>query len=173
MTLPEFPEPVSSAPVTAGNSPPRQGPLKFEAMLVPRLRAAHAALNKRFAELIAVIERDPAATGGAIEDCARQFSAVRHIETIWLYPLLARAVEGDAVARGQLMELRLVGLMLARRVQRYFDDLLQAVRAEVFVADTAAYVAATLTRYSRHSEHSVYPLYELIGAQSQESVQVA
>jgi hypothetical protein len=71
------------------------------------------------------------------------------------------------------MELRLVGLMLARRVQRYFDDLLQAVRAEVFVADTAAYVSATLARYSRHSEHSVYPLYELIGTQSQDGAQVA
>jgi hypothetical protein len=173
MTLPEFPEPGSSAVVVGNASTPRQAQLKYEAMLVPRLRAAHAALNKRFGELIDAIERDPAATAGVIEECARQFSAVRHIETIWLYPLLARAVESDPGARGQLMELRLVGLMLARRVQRYFDDLLQAVRAEVFVADTAAYVSATLARYSRHSEHSVYPLYELIGTQSQDSVQVA
>jgi hypothetical protein len=172
MTLPEFPEPVSSA-VIADNASTRQAPLKFEPMLVPRLRAAHAAMNKRFAELLGAIERDPAATKGAIEESARQFSAVRHIETVWLYPLLVSAVDGDAGARGQLIELRLIGLMLARRVQRYFDDLQQAVRAEVFVADSAAYLSATLERYSRHSEEVVYPLYELIGTQRQDSVQVA
>jgi hypothetical protein len=169
MTLPEFPEhgPSPSA------APTRQGPLKFEPVLVPRLRAAHAALNKRIAELISVIEHDPAASARAIEDCARQFSAMRHIETIWLYPILAQAVEGDAGARGQFAELRLIGLILARRVQRCFDDLMQAVRAEVFVVDTAMGASAAVARYSRHSDHAVYPLYELIGTQRQEAVQVA
>jgi hypothetical protein len=172
MTLPEFPEHGSSEAST-NDAPVRRGPPKFEPMLVPRLRAAHAALNARFAELVSVIEHDPAATAHTIEDCARQFSAVRHIETIWLYPILVQAVEGDAGARGQFMELRLIGLILARRMLRCFDDLLQAVRAEVFVMDTAARVSTALAKYSRHSEQAVYPLYELIGTQRQDAVDVA
>jgi hypothetical protein len=169
MTLPEFPEHDSSNTTTT-SAPVRQGPLKFEPTLVPRLRAAHAALNTRFAELVSVIEHDPAATARTIEDCARQFSAVRHIETVWLYPILAQAVEGDAGANSQFMEVRLIGLILARRTLRCFDELLQAVRAEVFVTDTAMRVSAALAKYSRHSEHAVYPLYELVGTQRRDAV---
>ena len=172
MTLPEFPEQGSSEASTNSAST-RPGPPKFEPMLVQRLRAAHTALNTRFAELVSVIEHDPAAAARSIEDCARQFSAVRHIETIWLYPVLVQAVDSDAGARGQFMELRLIGLILARRMLRCFDDLLQAVRAEVFVTDTAARVSTALAIYSRHSEQAVYPLYELIGTQREDAVHVA
>lgn len=142
-------------------------------MLVPRLRAAHATMNAHMTELVGAIERDPAATLRAIEECSRQFSAVRHIETIWLYPLLAQVVAGDAGARGQLAELRLIGLMLARRLQRCFDELVQAVRAEVFVTDAAGRAADALARYSSHSDRALYPLYELIGPQRQDPAQVA
>jgi hypothetical protein len=169
MTLPEFPEQGS----TESAAPQRRPPLKFEPMLVPRLRAAQAALNARFADLAPAIQHDPAATARTIEECARQFAAIRHIETIWLHPMLAQAVAGDPGARGQIMELRLIGLMLARRLLRCFDDLMQAVRAEVYVADTTAQVTAALFRYARHSDQALYPLYELIGEQRQDTAQVA
>lgn len=171
MTLPEFPEQGSTD--GAADVPQRRPPLKFEPMLVPRLRAAQAALNSRFTELAPAILHDPAATARTIEECARQFAAIRHIETIWLHPVLAHAVAGDPGARGQFMELRLIGLMLARRLLRCFDELLQAVRAEVYVADTTAQVAAALGRYTRHSDQALYPLYEVIGEQHQEATQVA
>jgi hypothetical protein len=130
-------------------------------------------MNAHMTELLDVIERDPAASLRAIEECSRQFSAVRHIETIWLYPMLAQVVAGDASARSQLAELRLIGLMLARRMQRCFDELVQAVRAEVFVTDAAARAADALARYSSHSDRALYPLYELIGPQREDSAQVA
>ena len=168
MTLPEFPEdgPVVARAATA---PPRQDPLKFDAQLTPRLRAAHGALNTRFADLVDTIHREPAVAAHAIEECQRQFSAIRHIETIWLHPVLERAVDADAGVRGQVMELRLIGLILARRVLRCFDDLQQAIRAEVFVTESAARATTALAKYSKHSEHVVYPLYELVGAQRQEA----
>jgi hypothetical protein len=172
MTLPEFPEPVSTE--TDANAAQKRRPaLKFEPMLVPQLRTAQAALQARFADLAGAIRRQPATTGQAIEDCSRQFSAVRHIESASLYPLLARAVEADPVARGQLAELRLIGMMLARVVMRRFDELLQAVRAEVYVVDSTAHVAQSLERYARHCELVVYPLYEVIGEQREDAVRVA
>lgn len=162
MTLPEFPEQASGNAV-AQDAAARQPPLKFEPTLLPRLRAAHAALNARFGEIAAAIDRDPAATARMIEECARQFTAIRHIETIWVYPMLARAVESDSGARAQLAELRLIGLILARRMLRCFDDSQQALRVGVYVAEAVAQVTAALARYSRHSDNAIYPLYELIG----------
>jgi hypothetical protein len=171
MDLPEFPE-IGSSTFTVSASPARQT-LAFEPSLVPRVRTAHALLSKRFAELIPTIEREPSASVRAIEECARQFGAVRHLETVWLYPLLAKVLEGDAQGRGQLIELRLVGLMLARRAQRCFDELLQSARAEVLVSDAATRVSAALANYSSHGETAIYPLYELIGPQRQSAAQVA
>jgi hypothetical protein len=168
MTLPEFPEDGPGV-ARAGTAPARQDPLRFDAQLAPRLLAAHGALNARFAELVGTIDREPAAAARAIEESQRQFSAIRHIETIWLHPVLERAVDADAGVRGQVMELRLIGLILARRVLRCFDDLQQAIRAEVFVTESAARATAALARYSKHSEHVVYPLYELVGMQRQEA----
>ena len=162
MTLPEFPE-HGPGVAHAGAPPPRLEALTFDAQLAPRLLAAHRTLNTRFSELVGGIGDDPAAAARTVDECVRQFSAVRHIETIWLHPILERAVEADAGVRGQVMELRLIGLILARRVLRCFDDLQQAIRAEVFVAESAARTAAALARYSSHSEHGVYPLYELVG----------
>lgn len=168
MTLPEFPEDGPGV-VRAGTAPARQDHRKFDAQLAPRLLAAHGALNTRFAELVGTIDQDPAAAARVIEECLRQFSAIRHIETIWLHPVLEHAVDADAGVRGQVMELRLIGLILARRVLRCFDDLQQAIRAEVFVTESAARATDALARYSKHSEHVVYPLYELVGTQRQEA----
>jgi hypothetical protein len=159
MTLPDFPEPAASQAA----APPRAS-LKFAPLLVPKLRSAHAALNARLAELLVAIDRDPGGNAKALEECSRQFLGVREAETTWIFPTLATALEGDADARGQLAELRLVGLILARRVLRCFDDLQQAVRAEALVADAAHRLAATLARYLSHSDSAIYPLYELIGS---------
>ena len=171
MDLPEFPE-IGSSTFAVSASPARQT-LAFEPTLVPRVRAAHALLSKRLVDLVPKIEREPCSSVRAIEECSRQFGAVRHLETVWLYPLLARVLEGDAQGRGQLIELRLVGLMLARRVQRCFDDLLQSARAEVLVADAALRVSAALGNYANHCDRAIYPLYELIGTQQQKAAQVA
>lgn len=165
MTLPEFPERASSDAVVH-DAAARQAVPRFTPLLVPKLRAAHAALNARVADLVGAIDRDPAANVRVIDECARQFGALREAETTWLYPLLAHAVSADAGARGQLMELRLIGLIMARRVLRCFDDLQQATRAEVLVRDAATRAASALSRYSQHSENAVYPLYEMIGPES-------
>lgn len=166
MTLPDFPEPVSPAPT-------RQAAPRFEPTLLPRLRTAHKALDARFGGLAGPIEREPAANIPGIEECARQFAAVRHIETVWLYPVLTQAVAADAGARAQFAELRLIGLMLARRVQRSFDELLQALRAEALVGDAALRLGSALGKYARHSEHAIYPLYELLETQRQDTARVA
>jgi len=171
MDLPEFPE-IGSSTFAVTASPARQT-LAFDPSLVPRVRTAYTLLSKRFADLIPMMEREPTASVRAIEECARQFGAVRHLETVWLYPLLASVLEGDAQGRGQLIELRLVGLMLARRVQRCFDELQQSARAEVLVADAAARVTAALANYSSHGDAAIYPLYELIGPQQYNAAQVA
>ena len=172
MTLPDFPEPADSEPAAAA-TPPRKSPSRYEQTLVPRLVGALQALNARFGSILATVEHEPAASAATVEDCARQFTAVRHIETIWLYPIIAQAVEADADARGQLAELRLIGLILARRVLRSFDELNQAIRAEALVGDTALRLGRALAKYSNHSEQVVYPLYELIGSERQDSAEAA
>lgn len=172
MTLPDFPDPLPEQKAVA--APPRPVGVKFDANLVPRLLTAHRTLVKRFSDLVPLVDREPAANASAIEECARQFSAMRHIETIWLYPAIAQAVASDAGANNQFAELRLVGLMYARRAQRSFDELLQAIRAEVLVRDAADRVAAAIARYASHCERTVYPLYLMIGvAPAQVSAQVA
>jgi len=162
----DLPETASSEPAAEA---PRKSPSRYEPTLVPRLGAAVQALNARFAALLPEIERNPSASAPGVEECARQFAAVRQIETTWLYPIVAQAVEADPAARGDLQELRLVGLILARRVLRCFDELTQAIRAEVLAADTALRLGSALVKYSNHSERAVYPLYELVGKESREA----
>ena len=168
MTLPDFPERNSRPSDTADAPAP-----KFERALVPRLVAAHQALNARFAGLIGLIERDPTAGIAEVEECSRLFAAVRHIETSGLYALLAQVVKSDSAARSELLELRLIALMLGRRLQRCFDELMQALRAEVLVADAAGRVSIALANYARHAQYAVYPLYELVGTQRQDENRVA
>lgn len=162
MTLPEFPERASSQ---AHSAAARPAPPKYSPLLVPKLRTVQQSLNTRLAGLVVALDRQPASQGRELDECVRQFGAVREAETAWLYPLLANAVATDAGARGQLAELRLIGLILARRVLRSFDDLQQAARAEVLAAEAASRVAAALASYLRHCENAIYPLYELAGSE--------
>lgn len=163
MTSPESTENKAN-PAAAGAAKPQAAP-KFEPTLVSRLLGAHRTLNQRLAAAIPAIEQRPSANMNVVEECARQFSAVRTIETSLLYTVIAHAVAADPSVNAQFVELRLVGLMLARRVQRAFDELTQAIRVEVMVRDAADRLAAALAKYMRHSEQAVYPLYELIGAE--------
>jgi hypothetical protein len=171
MALPDFPD--TSSPENSPSAAPQRSRSRYEPTLVPRLVGTLKSLNARFSELAGAIERDPSGNASALEECVRQFTAVRHIETSWLHPLLEQAVAGDSAARSQLAELRLVGLILARRVQRCFDELAQAVRAEVLVAVSATRLETALTKYSNHSERAVYPLYELLGSERMEAAEVA
>ncbi len=168
--LPDSPETAASENASTA---PRKSPSRYEPTLVPRLIGTQKALATRFNDLLATIERDPAASAGAVEECARQFTAVRQIETVWLYPIVAQAVEADAGARGEFAELRLVGLILARRVLRCFDELTQAIRAEVLAADAALRLARALVKYASHSERAVYPLYEIVGSERREEIAAA
>jgi hypothetical protein len=161
MTLPDFPDDLPGGKPAA--APPRPAPVKFDANLVPRLLTAQRTLIKRFGELVPLAVRAPAANTAPIDECAKQFSAMRHIETIWLYPAIAHAVAGDSAAASLFAELRLVGLMYARRAQRCFDELLQAIRAEVLVQEAADRANQAIARYAAHSERAVYPLYAMIG----------
>jgi hypothetical protein len=165
MSLPDFPEPTSA--------PPADGRPSYEPALVARLVGTLKVLNLRFAGLAGALERDPGRNASAIEECLRHFTAVRHVETSRLYPVLEDAVAGDNAARGQLAELRLVGLILARRVQRCFDELVQAVRAEVLVTVAASRLETALLKYSSHTERAVYPLYELVGSERKQVAEVA
>jgi hypothetical protein len=167
MTLPDFQD-TSSPEGGAPRSRPR-----YEPTLVPRLVGTLKNLSARFSALAGAIERDPSGNASALEECMRQFTAVRHVETSWLHPILEQAVAGDSAARSQLAELRLVGLILARRVQRCFDELAQAVRAEVLVGVSATRLESALAKYSNHSERAVYPLYELLASEHQEAAEVA
>src|SRR5262249_36641515 len=171
MSLPDFPESGPSEP--AADAAPRKSPPRFEPTLIPRLVGAQQALITRFNALISSIEREPVKSASAVEDCSRQFTAVRHIEAVWLHPVVAQAVEADPAARGQLTELRLVGLILARRVLRCFDELAQAIRAEVLVTDAAMRVGPALAKYSNHSGQVVYPLYELVGSERKDAAVAA
>ena len=138
-------------------------PVQFDATLLPRLLATHDALNARFAALMCLIDRDADGVAIAARDCVNQFHELRRAESIWLYPVLARAVEQDIPARGRLMELRLATLTLARRTLRCFDELAQALQQQVPLQPAADRLSAALVEYLRRSEVEIYPLYSAMG----------
>ena len=138
-------------------------PVQFDATLLPRLLAMHDALNARFAALMCLIDRDADGVASAARDCVNQFHELRRAESIWLYPVLARAVEQDVPARGRLMELRLATLTLARRTLRCFDELAQALQQHTPLQPPADGLSAALVEYLRRSEVEIYPLYSAMG----------
>jgi hypothetical protein len=141
-------------------------PVQFDPGLLPRLLAAHDALNARFAALMCLVDRDADGLATAARDCVNQFHELRRAESIWLYPVLARAVEEDAPARARLMELRLATLTLARRTLRCFDELAQALQKDEPLQDAADRLSAALAEYLRRSETEIYPLYSVVGLRS-------
>ena len=139
-------------------------PVQFDRTLVGRLVAAHEALNARFAQLLCLLDSNPVAAANATEECAVRLHELRRMEAIWLYPVIARGVDGDAAARMQLMRLRMVLLTLARRTMRQLDELMQAIRSGAQPKSAAERVSTPLAEYLRRSAFEVYPLYSLVGS---------
>lgn len=138
-------------------------PVHFDATLMPRLLAAHESLNRRFATLLCLVGRDDANATEVARECLKQFQELRRAESIWLYPVIAHAVDEDGAARSRLMELRLITLTLARRTMRCFDSVIRAIEAES--ADrhgVAEELSQALAEYLRRSETEIYPLYGLM-----------
>lgn len=137
-------------------------PVRFDTTLMPRLLAAHEALNAHFATIVCQLDNDPAAAAAANRECLGQFHELRRTESIWLYPVIARAVDDDDAARGRLMELRLVTLALARRALRCFDALAHAIASGGETQAAAEHLSQALAEYLRRSETEIYPLYGLM-----------
>ena len=137
-------------------------PVHFDPALMPRLIAAHEALNARFATLVCLLDRNDAQAAEVVRECLKQFQQLRRAEAIWLYPVIAHAVDEDDAARGRLTELRLVTLTLARRTLRCFEALVQAIDRGGLTVAAADELSRALAEYLRRSETEIYPLYGLM-----------
>ena len=140
-------------------------PVRFDAALAARLIAGHGELSIRFGALIRRLDGEPEGIGREIRDCSIRLHGLRRTEALWLYPVLARGVLRDGVARRQFMRLRLVMLGLARRVLRQFDDLAEAVQEGRETAQIADAAVKALAEYRARNEAEIYPLYDFIGRQ--------
>lgn len=154
---------AASRPNGSGEHITLHTPVQYDQTLIARLLSAHEMLNARFAALLCELEREPAAVLPAIADCAAQLHELRRIESMWLYPLIARCIDSDAAARTQLMQLRLHMLTAARRLFRHFEELASAIRNDGDFRAAAAGLSAALSDYLRRNETEIYPLYDLTG----------
>jgi hypothetical protein len=151
-----------------GNDPPSglsltwTTPVHFDATLVVRLIDQHRELNVRLGEVVAEIGRDPAAAESAVRDCANQLHELRRAEALWLYPVIARELMADPMARRQFSEARLAMLSLARRLLRRFDELVRAIQSGKEIRAAAVRVVKALAAYRRRNEAQIYPLYSLM-----------
>ena len=137
-------------------------PVHYDPSLMPRLLAGHEALNARFAALVCLLDRHEAQSGEVVRECLKEFQQLRRAEAIWLYPVIAHAVDEDDAARARLTELRLVTLTLARRALRCFEALVKAIDAGVPTDEAAEALSQALAEYLRRSETEIYPLYGLM-----------
>jgi hypothetical protein len=137
-------------------------PVQFDPGLVPRLLAEHAELDARFTAIIGHLDTDPSADR-RVRACSAKLHDLRRTEALWLYPLIARGIARDPVARRQFLQLRLLMLGLARRVLRSFDELSQAVRRGTNTKPAASEVTRAMAEYRQRNETEIYPLYELMG----------
>ena len=137
-------------------------PVQFDPALMPRLAAAHEALNARFATLLCQIDELASGTGEIARECLKQFQELRRAESIWLYPVIAHGIGDDDAARARLTELRLVTLALARRTVRCFDVLIKAIDTGAPAREAADELSRALAAYLRRGETEIYPLYGLM-----------
>lgn len=149
---------------TLGKAVALDTPVRFDPELVGRLLAEHRALNAQFADAIPHLGGDRDVAERAVRGCTERLVEVRRTEALWLYPVIARAIEGDNDAQQQFLRLRLVMLRLARRVLRLFDELTQAIRAGVDIGATADRAAESLAEYWVRNNAEIYPIYDLVGA---------
>lgn len=138
-------------------------PVRFDGTLVRRLVAEHGELNQRFAALVRRLDANSEGAEQEVRDCASRLHDLRRTEALWLYPVIARGIARDPVARRQFLQLRLVMLGLARRALRLFDELSIAINKGSQVAPTAEQAGKALAEYRQRNEAEIYPLYDLIG----------
>ena len=148
---------------TLGKAVALHTPLHFDAQLIDRLLASHRELNARYASVVSQFGSEMNDMERAVRECAEQFVELRRAESIWLYPVIARAIDGDAEAQRQFGQLRLLMLSSARRALRLFEDLAQAVRAGSDANAAADRLAEALAEYWQRNQAQIYPLYELLG----------
>jgi hypothetical protein len=139
-------------------------PVRYDTALVGRLVAEHRELHEELATFAAQLrEGEPVAP--RIRAFGNRLHELRRSEALWLYPLIARGVAHDAVARRQFLQLRLGMLGLARRVMRQIDELAEQPAGSEELAERAQLAAAALGEYRSRNEGEIYPLYDFIGRQ--------
>lgn len=159
---------VDNANVEAAGVPPSWNmPVPYDATLVRQLVARHDELDARVAALQPILGGHPAVVESAVRDCATALHDLRHLEALRLYPVIARGISPDPIARRLFWQSRLVMLGLARRVMRRFDELTRALRVGKGADAAAAHVVAGLVEYRRRNESSMYPMYDAVGQRTQ------
>lgn len=153
----------SAGTETVGVPPTWNTPVPYDATLVAQLVARHDELDARVAALHPILAGHRAVAESAVRDCASCLHDLRHLEALRLYPVIARGISPDPIARRLFWQSRLVMLGLARRVMRRFDELTRALQAGKGVDAAAAHVVNGLTEYRRRNESSMYPLYNAVG----------
>jgi hypothetical protein len=148
-------------------------PVQFDPTLTAELVAEYDELNARFAMLEARLEAEPSLVERAVLDCADRLHKLRHTESLKLYPVIARGLSPDPVARRLFWQSRLVTLGLARRVLRRFDELARAVRVRGEATLAAEHASSALAEYRRRNEATMYPLYNAVGMRGNMKSQVA
>jgi hypothetical protein len=148
-------------------------PVRFDGRLVMQLVTEHSELNRRFAALARRLDGDPVIVEREVRDCAALLHRLRRTEALWLYPIIARGVARDPIARRQFVQLRLGMLGLARRALRQFDDLAVALRRGTEVEAAADMAARALSEYRMRNEAEIYPLYDFIGRRRSGEQQIA
>ena len=138
-------------------------PVQYEADLVARLTVQHDELDALFATIIGQVKKDLPGAEQTVRDCADWLHKLRHTEALRLYPVIARGLSPDPIARRLFWQSRLVMLGLARRVLRRFDDLAHAIQLRRGISAAIDHVAAAMTEYRRRNEATMYPLYNRVG----------
>jgi hypothetical protein len=151
----------SAEPSTA--APGWNTPVQFDAALISGLVFQYDELSTRVDGLTANRGADAEDVARRVIDCAEDLHRLRHIEALQLYPLVARGLSPDPVARRLFWQSRLVMLGLARRAFRRFDELVRAVRSENGVTAAVDHVTKALAEYRQRNETEIFPLYGLAG----------
>jgi len=138
-------------------------PVQFDESLVARLAAQHYEIGQRFETLGEQIRSHPADAEKQVLECADDLHKLRHLEALRLYPLIARGISSDPVARRLFWQSRLVMLGLARRLFRRFDELVRAIQSRGETVAAVDHVAKALAEYRQRNEAEIYPLYSLAG----------
>jgi hypothetical protein len=149
-------------------------PVQFDPDLVTALVARYDELSARFAALVRRLGTlEPQAGERAVLECANHLHQLRHMESLKLYPVIARGLSPDPIARRLFWQSRLVTLGLARRALRRFDELARAVRSRTEIDVAAGHVGTALAEYRRRNESTMYPLYVAVGRRETAKTRVA